>query len=93
MGNKSLQRAAKTLLAYLDANSGSNPAYHDAAIYIRILQAENERLRAERSAMASALMRIVDLSNSGHGPIRAYRQMLDIAAEARRVLGLEVANG
>lgn len=55
MADKSLQRAAETLLAYLSANAGNNPAYHDAAIYIRSLQAERDRLKAELERVRAAL--------------------------------------
>lgn len=81
--------------AVADAHDMENVRFIAAANPATVLAliAEVEQLRAERASMASALMRIVDLSNSGHGPIRAYRQMFDIAAEARRVLGLEVENG
>jgi len=47
-------------------------------------------LIAERDQMRELLMRLVDLQNSGRGPIRSYELWNDLVNEARPLLGLEV---
>lgn len=45
---------------------------------------------AERNQLRELLMRLVDLQNSGRGPIRSYELWNDVVNEARPLLGLEV---
>jgi hypothetical protein len=47
-------------------------------------------LIAERDQMRELLMRLVDLQNSGRGPIRSYELWNDVVNQARPLLGLEV---
>lgn len=49
-------------------------------------------LIAERDQMRELLMRLVDLQNSGRGPIRSYELWNDLVNEVRPLLGLEVRN-
>ena len=51
---------------------------------------ESDGLKAERDQMRELLMRLVDLQNSGRGPIRSYELWNDVVNEARPLLGLEV---
>jgi|GEM_PF-3297373 len=51
---------------------------------------ESDGLKAERDQMRELLMRLVDLQNSGRGPIRSYELWNDLVNEARPLLGLEV---
>jgi len=44
----------------------------------------------QRDQMRELLMRLVDLQNSGRGPIRSYELWNDVVNEARPLLGLEV---
>ena len=46
-------------------------------------------LIAERDQMRELLMRLVDLQNSGRGPIRSYELWNVVVNEARSLLGLE----
>jgi len=66
-----------------------------AAIYDQIEithqhRLESDGLKAERDQMRELLMRLVDLQNSGRGPIRSYELWNDVVNEARPLLGLEV---
>lgn len=51
---------------------------------------ESDGLKAERDQMRELLMRLVDLQNSGRGPIRSYELWNDVVNQARPLLGLEV---
>jgi hypothetical protein len=44
----------------------------------------------QRDQMRELLMRLVDLQNSGRGPIRSYALWNDVVNQARPLLGLEV---
>lgn len=83
MVDKSLQRASKKLMAYLDANAGNNPAYHDAAIYIRILQADVE---AQRKAKEEARRAAADAEAAAIG-LMAERDKIRAELEQARKEG------
>jgi hypothetical protein len=44
----------------------------------------------QRDQLLELLMRLVDLQNSGRGPIRSYELWNDLVNEARPLLGLEM---
>lgn len=71
---------------------------------LRLLCAERDRLKEalkdadagmllfldQRNQMRELLMRMVDLQNSGRGPMRSFELWNEVVNEARPLLGLEV---
>jgi len=84
----------RTLSAELERLTATNEQI-TAALYDQIEithqhRLESDGLKAERDQMRELLMRLVDLQNSGRGPIRSYELWNDVVNQARPLLGLEV---
>jgi hypothetical protein len=74
---------AATVRELIDQHDLRGMALDDAAHEIRALTEERDQMR-------EAIMRLVDLQNSGRGPIRSFKLWNDAVNQARPLLGLEV---